>query len=246
MLTVPEDAKIEPCTTTEFNVHYVNKIAKLAKEARQESKAPTFALTYAGTYLTLMTNCGFSVKKAKKIEQAYHDLYKVSDQWVSSKLNQASIDGYVTVAFGLRLRTPMLAQVIRGNSRTPHLAEAEGRTAGNALGQSWGLLTTRASIEFMERVRSTPAMRLAIQPCNSIHDALYYIIDDDVDTVAFANKHLVKAMQWQNHPDIYHDKVKLGGSLSIFFPNWSKELTIPNGATEEQIINICKGHNEVS
>ncbi len=199
-------------------------------------------MTYQGTFSTLVTNCGFTVQKAKQIEKAYHDLYKVSDQWVAGKLNQASIDGYITVAFGLRLRTPMLAQVIRGNSRTPHLAEAEGRTAGNALGQSWGLLTTRASIDFMRRVRNS-SYRLAIQPCNSIHDALYHMVDDNTETVAYANQHLVKAMQWQDHPDIYHEKVKLGGTLVIFYPNWSKELKIPNGATEEQIISVCRGYN---
>lgn len=189
-----------------------------------------------------MTNCGFTAEKAKQIEKAYHDLYKVSDQWVASKLNQASIDGFVTVAFGLRLRTPMLAQVIRGNSRTPHVAEAEGRTAGNALGQSWGLLTTRASIEFMRKVRDSEFC-LAIQPCNAIHDALYYIVDDNPETVAYSNRHLVQAMQWQEHPDIYHEKVKLGGSLVIFFPNWSKELSIPNGTNEAQIIDICRGYH---
>lgn len=242
MLVIPVNAKITPCTHTEFNAHYVNLIAKIAKEARSSSKAPTFALTYQGTFATLMTNCGFTIQKAKQIEKAYHDLYKVSDQWVASKLNQASIDGYVTVAFGLRLRTPMLAQVIRGNSRTPHLAEAEGRTAGNALGQSWGLLNTRASIEFMGKVRKSD-FRLAIQPCNAIHDALYHIVDNNAETVAYANKHLVAAMSWQDHPDIYHDKVKLSGSLAIFYPNWSKELSIPKVATAEQITSICRGYN---
>ena len=35
---------------------------------RQDSKAPTFALTYQGTYITLMNKCGFPEPKARAIE----------------------------------------------------------------------------------------------------------------------------------------------------------------------------------
>lgn len=202
---------------------------------RQESKAPTFALTYQGTYITLMKNCGFSEDKAKLIEKRYHDMYAVSDQWVAGKLNEASQRGYIVAAFGLRVRTPLLHQVIRGNSKTPYEAEAEGRTAGNALGQSWCLLNSRAASEFMGKVRQSK-YRLEIRPCAHIHDAQYYLIKDHLDVVAYTNKHLVKAVEWQDHPDIAHDKVKLGGELSIFWPSWGKEIVIPNGADEKEIV----------
>jgi hypothetical protein len=43
MLTIPANAVIEPCTATEFNAHYINRIGKIAKAARQDSKVPTFA-----------------------------------------------------------------------------------------------------------------------------------------------------------------------------------------------------------
>jgi hypothetical protein len=58
----------------------------------------------------------------------------VSDQYVADRLLQASKDGYVEVAFGLRVRTPLLSQVVWGSSRVPFEAQAEGRTAGNAMG----------------------------------------------------------------------------------------------------------------
>jgi DNA polymerase-1 len=51
----------------------------------------------------------------------------------------------------------------------------------------------------------------------------------------YANKHLVDAVQWQDHPDIAHDEVKLGGELSIFYPTWEKEIGIPIGASEQEI-----------
>lgn len=172
--------------------------------------------------------------KAKMVEERYHELYAASDQWVAAKLDQASRDGYVTVAFGLRVRTPLLRQVIRGTSKTPYEAEAEGRTAGNALGQSWCLLNSRASAEFMNVVRKSKH-RLNIRPCAHIHDAQYMLVKDDIEDVMFANEHLVNAVKWQDHPDIWHDEVKLGGEFSIFWPNWSSEIVIPNGATQEEV-----------
>jgi len=223
------------------SVASINSIEKKYKPIRQESKDPTFALTYQGTFKTLMTNCGFSEEQAKTIEAKYHELYKVSDDWVATKLDEASRVGYVTVAFGLRLRTPLLHQVIRGNSKTPFQAEAEGRTAGNALGQSYCLLNSRAGTEFNSKVRAGK-FRLDIKPCAQIHDAQYFLIRDDIQTVTYTNKHLVAAVKWQEDPAITHDEVKLGGEFGIFYPNWSKEITLPNDASAEEIVSIINEH----
>lgn len=217
----------------------INSIKYKYPELRQESKSPTFALTYAGTYHTLMKNCGFSEEEARKIENRYHDLYSESDKWVQDKLDQAAVDGFVEVAFGLHVRTPLLKQVVRGNSRTPYEAQAEGRTAGNALGQSWGLLNTRAGIEFNNKVRESK-FKYNIKPCAHIHDAQYFIIRDDLDTIKFVNDYLVKAVQWQEHPDIKHDEVKLGGEFFICWPDWTNEIIIPNYSSKKDIINIVK------
>ncbi len=220
-------------------VESINSIQKKYKGLRQESKTPTFLLTYGGTYRGIMDQCGFDQEKAMAIESNYHELYRVSDEWVAAKLQQAAKDGYVTVAFGLRLRTPLLAQVIRGNRSTPYEAEAEGRSAGNAFGQSWCLLNSRAASEFMGKVR-TSDHRLDIKPCAQIHDAQYYLIRDDVRPVAYTNEHLVIAVNWQDHPDIYDDLVPLGGELSLFWPTWANEIGIPNGAGEDEIFEIIK------
>lgn len=220
-------------------VQSINTIETKYKALRQESKAPTFALTYQGTYRTLMKNCGFSESKARMVEAKYQELYKVSIAWVQSKLDKASKDGYITGAFGLRIRTPLLPQVVRGTSKTPNEAEAEGRTAGNALGQSWCLLNSRAWAATMAIVRESQ-YRADIRLCAQIHDAGYVIIRDNVDALMFMNEHIVREVNWNHHPDIFHDIVGLGGELSIFYPNWSKEIIIPNGATEEEILDIVK------
>lgn len=223
------------------NVDSINSIAKKYPSLRQDSKVPTFALTYAGTWIAIMAQAGLSEPLAKKIEKEFHTLYRVSDEWVADKINRACIDGYVTVAFGLRVRTPLLKQVIRGTSKTPYEAEAEGRTAGNALGQSWCLLNSRAGSEFLKKVRNSD-FRHDIKPCSQIHDAQYYLVRDNIDVIKYANDHVVKACQWQNHPDIWHDEVKITGEFGIFYPNWSKEVTLPNNANENEILNIFNKH----
>nr|DAH87430.1 MAG TPA: DNA POLYMERASE [Caudoviricetes sp.] len=218
----------------EDTVESINSIQHKYKSLRSDSKAPTFLLTYGGTYMGLMKNCGFSEEKAKLTEKRYHDLYVVSDAWVQAKLDEAAKTGYVTAAFGLRVRTPLLAQVLRGTCKTPYEAEAEGRTAGNALGQSWCLLNNRAGSEFMRKVR-TSEFRLDIRPCIHIHDAQYFMIRDNMDTLQYTNKHLVEAVNWQDHPDIAHPEVGLGGELSLFYPTWANEIEIPNHATPEEV-----------
>lgn len=219
----------------EGNVDSINSIKSKYKDLRQASKDPTFALTYQGTYFTLMNNCGFSKEKAQMVEQRYRELYKVSIQYIDSKLEEATSTGYVTGAFGLRVRTPLLAQVIRSNSATPREAQAEGRTAGNALGQSYGLLNTRASSAFMAKVRKHPEYRLLIRPCAHIHDAQYYRIYEDINLIKWVNDNLVKESFWQDDPNIYHDVVKLGGELSLFYPSWAEEITLDNNLEIDEI-----------
>jgi len=231
-------ASIEEVPIEEVNAARTQQIKKTYPTIRQESKPCTFALTYQGTWHTLVNNLGFSKPDALAIEANYHELYKVSDQWVQDRLDQASKDGYVTVAFGLRLRTPLLGKTYRGKSSTPYEAEAEGRTAGNALGQSYGLLTNRACNEFMQKVWQS-RFRYDIRPVAQLHDAIYLLIKDDIDVVEWVNKELIKSMEWQELPEIQHDTVKIGAALDIFYPTWADECTLPNYASQKEIRAKC-------
>lgn len=194
--------------------------------------------------MTLVKNLGFSEKEAKEIEKAYHDLYKVSDEWVKAKMDQASKDGYVDVAFGLRVRTPLLGQVLRGHRTTPYQAEAEARTAGNALGQSYGLLNNRAANAFMEKVWASP-YKHDILPIALIHDAIYLLVRDNIEVVKWVNDNLIAEMQWQELPEIQHDTVKLGAELDLFWPSWADDVTIPNQASKEEIRSLSVQHLHV-
>jgi DNA polymerase-1 len=223
----------------------VNSMKKKYPELRQDSKAPTFLLTYGGTYHGMMSNLGWPEDKAKAIEKGYHDLYQVSDAYVQQRLKQAAQDGYVEVAFGLRVRTPLLKQVVYGTRGMPYEAAAEGRTAGNALGQSYGLLNNRAAVEFMKKVWASK-YRLDIVPVALIHDAIYILIRNDVEIVEFANRELIASMRWQELPEIQHPTVKLGAALDIFYPDWAHATTLPNDADQATILQTCSPQKEAA
>lgn len=226
----------------EETVESINSIATKYKTLRNKSKAPTFALTYNGTHVTLMQNCGFTKQEAIEIETNYHKLYAQSAQWVADKIKLAEKQGYLDSAFGLRIRTPVLAKSILGTSKTPYLATAEARSVGNAVsGQSYGLLTNRALNEFMERVWCSK-YSLDIFPVATIHDAIYLMIKDNIEVVKWVNDNLIDCMTWQELPEIKHDKVHLSAELGLFYPDWSNEITLPNKATRKEIKQIVLSH----
>lgn len=225
-------------------VESINSIAVKSSpyyHLRQDSKAPTFALTFQGTYRTLMKNLGWSEEKAIKVETNYQQLYQVSVQWVKDRIAEASVKGYSEGAFGLRIRTPLLAQTYLGMGKaTPKEAEAEGRTLGNAIsGQSYGLLNNRAAVAFMEKVWAHPEYRTLIKPVALIHDSIYLIIKEDVGVLHWVNTHLPLEMSWQQLPEIQHDQVKLSAELDVFWPDWSNPVTLPNGISPEEIQRLC-------
>lgn len=217
-------------------VESINSIADKYEALRGKSKAPTFAMTYLGTAVTLMNNCGFSKELANTVYTRYHELYVVSDKWMDDKISQAARDGYIELAFGLRLRTPLLKQSILGTRSTMQAASHEARSVGNAVGgQSYCMLNSRALNAFMDEVWASQYVN-RIEPCAAIHDANYLIIDDDLEVLQWVNNHLIKEMQWQNLPEIEHPEIKLGGELDVHFPSWKEKITLNNNATIVEII----------
>lgn len=218
-------------------VEGINSIKKLFPKLRDKSKEPTFLLTYWGTYHGLMRQCGFTEEEAKTTEERFNTLYAQSRVYITDKLNEAAKVGYVTVAFGLRVRTPLLHQTVLGTRSTPYEAQSEFRTAANACGQSYCLLNSRAGTEFMNKVRASK-YAMTIRPCAQIHDASYYMVQNDVKIIKYVNDHLVQAASWQELPELKHDIVKLSGKLGIFYPSWFTEYPIENHASLEDIYNL--------
>jgi len=218
------------------DVNSINSIKTKYPELRQKSKTISFAALYGGTYHTFMDS-GFSKEEAIEIENNYHKLYGVSDAWKNSKLEKATKTGYVEIAFGLKLRTPILKQTFLNKKNTPYAASSESRTVGNALGQSYGLLNNRAANEFMNKVYNSKFV-YDIKIIAQIHDAIYLIIKDDIDVIYWVNKELIKSMKWQDLPEIKHSQVKLGAELSVFYPDWSNEIILPNDISKEEILKL--------
>jgi DNA polymerase-1 len=219
-------------------VEIINSIAKRYPTLRQNSKGLTFALTYTGTWRTLVENFGISVKEAKEIENSYHDLYQVSDEWVKEQMEFAREHGYVELAFGLRLRTPVLPRTLTNSRTEPYEAKKEKKTAGNALGQSYGLLNSYSANMFMERVWNHPKYRYEVLPCAQIHDSQYYLIRNTLGCLKWVNDNLIECMEWCDLDAIKHDKIKLGAELEVYYPNWAYPITVPNKATLNQIKKI--------
>ena len=225
-------------------VQIINSIEDRYPDIRQRSKGPTFALTYMGTWKTLVKNFGLTIKEAKQIETNYHELYKVADQWVKDKIKKAQKTGYVELAFGLRLRTPILPKVILDDLRTlPREAHKEVKTAANALGQSYGLLNTHSANLFMQRVWDSP-FRYVVLPTVQIHDSQYYMIENSLRCLHWVNTNLIECMEWNELEPIQHPSVKLGASLEVFYPDWGSSTKIPNRATVPQIVDALKPLNE--
>ena len=223
----------------------INSIINRYPVLRQLAKGPTFALTYMGTWKTLVKNFGLTIKEAKQIEINYHELYQVADEWVLQQLIKAQTTGYVELAFGLRLRTPILPQVILESIRTlPSEAYKEMKTAANALGQSYGLLNSHSANLFMQRVWDSQYAHIVL-PTAHIHDAQYYFIENSIDCLKWVNDNLIECMEWNELAPIQHPVVKVSATLEVYYPHWGSGVKIPNRANYQQIKEALKPLNDI-
>lgn len=199
----------------------INIIADTHSTFRQDSKPITFALTYRGTYKTLMKNCGLDEETAKRIEANYHELYKVADKYVDDRIAEASKTGFVTGAFGFKLRAAILKRVLLNHRNTPTKIEKITRTLGNMLGQSYGLLNSRAANEVFDEC-VTANIHRHIYPIAQIHDAQYFVVDDDPKVLFTLCNLLKKAVSWDDLPELQQDDIPLSGTPQLSFDSWAE------------------------
>jgi len=220
------------------DVDSINSISSKYKELRQKGKGPTFALTYGGTAFTLNKNAGIPLKEAKEIEDSYHELYKVSDEFAEKNKKFAIKHGYMECAFGLKIKTPIISKSVMDNKKTPYAATAEVRSANNAVTQSWGMLLNRAVIATNQRIEEAE-MYADILPVNMIHDAAYFLVKDDPKVVKFLNDVLIEEMEWNEHPLIQSDDIPMLSDLDIG-KSWADMTLLPNRASLEEVDKILK------
>lgn len=220
----------------------VNSIKTNYPKIRDRAKAPSFALQYSGTWVTIQRTLGCSKEKAMAIEVAYHELYSGLAAFAKENEKHAMAKGYVNCAFGLRLRTPLLAKCKSGADLSSEAA-ASSRSANNATTQSWGMLTNRAIIDFRNRL-SNSEFRDSVRLINTIHDAIYLLVKNDISTIKFVNDNLIDCMSWQEDPAIQSDKVKLGAELDIG-KSWAKQISLKNNVSANEIQEFLTEHGLV-
>lgn len=225
------------------DVNAVNSIKDLYPEIRQKAKAPSFALQYSGTWVTIKQTLGCSEAKAKQIEQSYHSLYTGLAEFSKNNAIFAGKNGYVKCAFGMKLRTPLLKARYDGAFVDDVKAEAEARSSSNATTQSYGMLMNRAIIAFRKTVEQSE-YRHRIRFINTIHDAVYLLVKNEPEVIKFVNDELIKEMEWQDDPLLRSNEVKLGAELDIG-KSWDKQLTLKNGLSLEDIQSFLAEHGLV-
>ena len=182
-----------------------------------------------------MRKFGFSEKKAKFIEESHKALYAAYYAYVATKLKEGAYDGFLTLAFGLRLRIPKLALGVKGGV-PKYQVEQEERSAGNALFQSYGLITLKALAKIMDEVWLHPEYFDRIVPITTIYDSLYFEMDNDLDQLTWMNKVVVRNMlDITGVPELEHPKISLGADVEVLYPDWSSPIRIPNNATAEEL-----------
>lgn len=199
-------------------------------------------MQYGSSAQGLTRNFGFPLEVAQSLYEKYHELYSVSDDWTASKLKEASKRGYAELAFGLRIRTPVLSQTIYGSKYAPTEAHNESKSVGNALIQSYGLLTTTAMNKFMNRVWNSK-FKQDVLPVGQIHDSILLVIKNTLECLHWVNKNLIDCMVNIDLPELQHPTVKLEANLEIYFPDWANPNTLPNNATISEIVEILEKSN---
>jgi len=204
-------------------------IKEEASDLRQASKSVTFALQYGGSHITVAKSLGCDMDKAKGIVEAYHKLHKGVRAYYDKKTEFAEQHGYYLIETGLKLRAPglqSLDDVIVGSTM---------RSAENALIQGFGMLTVSAMTRLQHLIESEGDVD-KVHITLTIHDAIYGYCADDVETIAWLNKTLIKCMV----EDFYANQdIKLKAELDIGY-SWKQQKTLSNNASNEDIAELLQ------
>jgi DNA polymerase-1 len=222
------------------DVKSINSIKHKYPKLRQSSKTISFAIQYGATANGLIHATDLDYASAEKMVERYHKLFKVSDTYTHLRLQEASNKGYTELAFGLRLRTPILEKTVMGSTSIPKEAHKEIKSVANALVQSYGLLNSVAANRFMEKVWNSKYAHW-ILPAGQIHDSQYYIVRNDMDCILWVNNNLIDCMvKFDELHEIFSEQVKLQSSLEIYWPDWAHSISIPNYANRETLLKTIQ------
>lgn len=226
---LPEGLKID---SLEDN----KRIKKEYGDIRGKSKGPSFAMQYGCGPGKIQQLLKCSKSKAEQVYSAFHNLYSGLAEFGNKNKIQGMTYGYVTGAFGLRLRTPKLKAHKAGTKESTEVG-SEARSASNMVTQSWGMLMNRALIDFNNRLEISP-YKNKIRLINTIHDAGYMLVKAEPDVIKWANDNLVDCMKWQEGL-IASNEVKMEAEVD-FGLDWAHQETLHNNASIAEIEEFLK------
>ena len=225
----------------------VNGLKEKYKDIRQKYKSATFGLQYGCSAHGLVKVFGFTEEEAKSIYDGYHNLYKVTDEYKKQKLYEAGTRGYCVLAYDNKLKTPALQASILGSSVTPQRVSDEMRTAGNAMIQSYGMLTSFAMLRLWKDIIENNMLD-KVRIVNQIHDAIYCMCRNDWNTLEWLNRHLVSAMVNEKDDVLCTAEdttgIGLAADMMIYYPSWAHELELPNNIEIPELKKLIKSYKE--
>lgn len=187
---------------------------------------------------------GFNKSDSIAIETRYHEMHEETDNWVNNHIEEAISTGYVPLAFGGKLRTPILHNSVSLNTLSRQ-AQEEKRSAGNAMMQSYCTVTVVALKKFMELVHDSK-YRGSIRPICTIHDSIYLEADNDLETIKFVNDNLIRIMGIKDLKELGDERLGLPSSLDVNYPDWSYAIELKNDISQKEILETLNNREGIN
>jgi len=148
-------------------------------------------------------------------------MYPQISEWRDEVLAKTKQQGYIEMGLGSR--------IICDNIHT------DGRTIFNSQSQFWSVLTLIALAKMHNRIEEE-GMQDRVLITNTIYDAIYMEVQDDPETIIWANKTLVDCM----NVDFIEDQIVPNDAECELSINLSNPLVISKSATEEEILKTLQ------
>ena len=213
---------------------FIIKNDPIGSKLRNGHKAVTFAMAYNGTEHTVAKSLDIPLDEAKVIVDNYAKLHWRIKQNQREIAEQAKIDGYGITPFGLKIRATQL------QSMDDTVASQAMRSLTNAVYQGpAGMLTVKAMNKIQQRIEEK-GYDNDIVIFNTIHDAIYAYVRDDLEILKWYNDNLIECMT----EDYKEDQVlKLKANLDVGF-NWADQRELPNNCSTKTIEKILKENKD--
>jgi len=155
-------------------------------------------------------------------------MYPYISKWRDEVLDKTKQQGYIEMGLGSR--------IICDNIHT------DGRTIFNSQSQFWSVLTLIALAKMHNRIEEE-GMQDKVLITNTIYDAIYMEVQDDPQTIIWANKTLVDCM----NVDFIENQIVPNDAECELSINLSHPLVISKTATDEEVLKtlqIVKTHTQ--